>query len=231
MKIAIVYTGTTPELSQTVEENIARRMDGLSYEIASYVNPDILQEVRDNGGVTPGCARRLVGQFWLAAQEGADIILSACSSVGEVNKLAQPLFAKMGISLVRIDEDMAMDAARNAKRIAVAATLPTTLGPTKQLILDCAAKLGKEVELVDALAKDAFGLSPEQFKQKLIETGREVIDKADALLFAQGSMAYAEEAVSQALKIPVYSSVRYGAAAVRAAADAISNAPPKGGKQ
>ena len=68
---------------------------------------------------------------------------------------------------------------------------------------------------MDALADGAFGLNQEQFKEKLIETGKKVIDQVDALLFAQGSMAYAEQAVAEALHIPVYSSIRFGAAETR----------------
>ena len=41
------------------------------------------------------------------------------------------------------------------------------------------------------------------------------------LLFAQGSMAYAEQDVADALGLPVLSSIRFGAKAVRQAANAM----------
>lgn len=220
MNVAIVYTSTTPELIEMVEESLTRAMSGYELDLRSYKDPSILQEARDNGGVTHGCARRLMDLYEAAAAEGADIILNACSSVGDVAKLAAPLYEMTGISFVRIDEDMARAAVGAGRRIGVIATLPTTLAPTKRLIADCAADMGREVVLVDALADGAFGLDQEAFKKKLIDTAMKVIDEVDVLLFAQGSMAYAEQAVAEAVGKPVFSSVHSGAQAVRRAADA-----------
>lgn len=217
MKVACVYTSTTPELIELLEQKLAQELAGQEYQVLSYQNPAILQNARDNGGVTPWCTRELCSLFWQAAEDGADVILNVCSSVGDIAKLAQPLYEMMGVSFVRIDEAMACSAVNAVRRIGVVATLPTTLEPTKRLVQDCAAALGKDVVVVDALAEGAFGLDQEQFKAKLLETGKKVADQVDALVFAQGSMAYAEEAVSQALGMPVYSSIRFGTADIKKA--------------
>ncbi len=214
MKIAVVYTVTTPQLTAGIADELRKNLAGIDVDIASYDDASILQEARDNNGLTPACARRLFSLYEKAVAEGADLILNVCSSVGEVAKRAKPLYELCGTAFVRIDEAMAAEAVRTASRIGVVATLPTTLIPTKQLVRDCADALGKKVDVVDALAEGAFGLDPEQFKQKLTETGEKVRDKVDLLLFAQGSMAYAEEDVSKALGIPVFSSIRFGARAV-----------------
>ena len=50
------------------------------------------------------------------------------------------------------------------------------------------------------LAEGAFGLDQEQFREKLIQTAEKIKDRIDVLVLAQGSMAYAEEAVSRALE-------------------------------
>lgn len=213
MKVAVIYTATTPELVAGVEAELKKNFAGQPVEFVSYQDASILQEARENGGVTPGCARRLMNLYEQAVREGADILLNACSSVGDVAKLAQPLYELCGIGFVRIDEDMANAAVKAGSRIGVVATVSTTLEPTKRLLQECADRQGKKITLVDALADGAFGLNPEQFKQKLIDTGAQVKDKVDVLLFAQGSMAYAEEDVSKALGLPVFSSIRPGAAA------------------
>jgi aspartate/glutamate racemase len=218
MKVAAVYTSTTPELIEMVEQELKDQFAGKNLEIISFSNPGILQEARDNGGATPHCARELMDLYEKSAKAGADIILNICSSVGDIAALAKPLYEMMGLPFVRIDEDMAREAVRKGKRIGVIATLSTTLEPTKRLILKCAEEEGVKVELVDALAEGAFGLDQDQFKNKLIETGAKVKDRVDLLLFAQGSMAYAEKAVSEALGLPVFSSIRYGAKAVKSAA-------------
>ncbi len=214
MKLAVVYTVTTPELTAGIDGELRKNLDGIPVEIASYQDASILQEARDNNGLTPGCARRLVKLYEQGVNDGAKLLLNVCSSVGEVAKRAKPLYELCGTAFIRIDEAMAAEAVRTAGRIGVVATLSTTLNPTKQLIQDCAAAQGKEVVLVDALAEGAFGLNPEQFTRKLVETGAKVRDRVDVLLFAQGSMAYAERDVSEALGVPVFSSIRFGARAV-----------------
>ncbi len=209
MKIAVVYTSTTPELTAGITEEITRHI-GTSHEIVSYQNAAILQEAREHHHVTPKCARMLHDLYEQGVREGADVIFNVCSSVGDVAKAAKPYYESMGIRFVRIDHAMAVEAVAAAKCIGVIATLDTTLQPTKNLLADCAAKQGKSVEFVDALAEGAFGLNPEQFKTRLIETGKKVAGRVDALVLAQGSMTYAEKAVSEALGLPVFSSISRG---------------------
>ncbi len=223
VKIGVVYTSTTPELTRMVDASLAEAFGGeAGVEILNYQNPEILQMTRDSGRVTHKCARDLMDMYEAAVRDGANVLLNVCSSVGDVAAAAQPLYELTGIPLVRIDEDMARSAVRNARRIGVVATLSTTLEPTKRLLEACARQEGVHVALVDALAEGVFGADQETFKQKLIETGRKVLGQVDVLLFAQGSMAYAEEAVSGALGLPVYSSIRFGVRAVRAATDALA---------
>jgi len=221
MKVAVIYTSTTPELVQMVNEQLKQQFASEELTIMRYQDPSILQEARDAGHLTSGCARRLMDLYEKAVSDGADILFNICSSVGAVAKLAKPLYELTGVKFVRIDEEMAYEAVRTATRIGIVATLPTTLRPTARLVQDCADALGKEIVIVDALAEGAFGLDQEQFKQMLIDTGARVKDQVDVLVFAQGSMAYAEEDVSAALQIPVLSSIRFGVAAVKAAAESI----------
>lgn len=215
MKVAAIYTATTPELIADLDAALMRGFPGIDVEVASYQNPAILQEARDNGGLTAHCARMLMDLYEQAVREGADVLLNVCSSVGTPARLAKPLYELMGVPFVRIDEDMAMSAVETGPRVGVLATLPTTLEPTKALIRECAARRGREVELVDALADGAFGLNPEQFREKLIATARPIADKIDVLVMAQGSMAYAEKYVAAALGLPVLSSIRFGVEAVK----------------
>jgi len=223
MKVATIYTSTTPELIQMVDEYLEQEFRGRDLVILKYQDPSILQEAIENGYVTGGCARRLLNLYEKACADGAQILFNICSSVGDVAKLAKPLYEMTGVKFVRIDEDMAMAAVNAGTRIGVLATLPTTLEPTKRLIQDCADRIHKKVEIVDALAEGAFGLNQEQFKEKLIKTGEKVRDQIDVLILAQGSMAYAEDAVSGALGIKVFSSIRYGTAAVRKAAESLGD--------
>lgn len=215
MKVGLVYTSTTPELIELVEKEVKNQL-GENVELISYTDATILSETRDHGSVTRNAACRLIELFLKAAQEGAEAILNICSSVGEVADCVQDMAKYIGVPIVRIDEEMCRDAVRYGKRIAVLATLPTTLNPTKNTILRVAREMGREVDLIDGLV-DVFGLNQEEFKKLLLNKARELKDQVDVILLCQGSMAYVEELIEADCGKMTVSSPRYGAAALRAA--------------
>ena len=214
MKVALVYTSTTPELIELVEKEVGDVLPRET-EVASYQDPSILAEVRDAGYVTAPPAARLVGMYMTAVSEGADAILNLCSSVGEVADAAQDIARYTGIPIVRVDEEMCREGVRQGKRIGVMATLPTTLNPTKNTILRVAREMNRQVELVDALVDGGFGLDQEQFKALMSEYAGTIAGKVDVILFAQGSMAYCEEYIHEKYGKVVLSSPRFGAAALK----------------
>ena len=214
MRVGIVYTSTTPELIETVNTELKKQL-GEDVEFLNYEDPSILAEVRDAGFVTAGAAARLVTMFMQAVQDGAEVVLNCCSSVGEVADAAVSIGKFTGVPIVRIDEEMCREAVRQGKRIGVMATLPTTLNPTKNTILRVAREMNRQVELVDALVDGGFGLDQEQFKDLMSEYAGTIADKVDVILFAQGSMAYCEEYIHEKYGKVVLSSPRFGAAALK----------------
>ncbi len=216
MKAALVYTSTTPELIELVEREVKKNI-GEEAELISLQDPSILAEVRAAGYVTPTAAARLMGMYMKAVGEGADAILNICSSVGEAADAAQTAAAYIGVPIVRVDEDMCKEAVRLGKRVGVLATLATTLEPTKNTISRVARAMGRHVELVDGLIDGAFGLDQEQFRKLLLEAAGKISDQVDVIVLAQGSMAYVEEDLRQAYQMPVLSSPRFGAVALRKA--------------
>ena len=216
MKLGIVYTSTTPELIECVNEEIRKNL-GDAPEILNYQDPSILAEVREHGYVTAGAAARLVGMYMQAVSDGADAVLNCCSSVGEVADAAQDIGRYTGIPSVRIDEEMCREAVRKGQRIGVMATLPTTLEPTKGTILRMARECNRHVELVDCLVDGAFGLDQDQFKARMTEMAGTIADKVDVIVFAQGSMAYCEQYIADKFGKVVLSSPRFGAAELKKA--------------
>lgn len=216
MKVALVYTSTTPELIELLEAEVVSVLPPKT-EIISSQDPEILAEVRAAGYVTAAPAARLVGMYMNAVTAGADAILNVCSSVGEVADAAQSIAKYTGIPIVRIDEEMCRQAVRQGKRIGVMATLPTTLQPTKNTILRVAREMNRHIELVDVLVEGGFGLNPEEFKALMTKYAGDIIDQVDVLLFAQGSMAYCEEFIHEKYQKPVLSSPRFGAVALKEA--------------
>lgn len=210
MKAALVYTSTTPELIELVEREVRKNI-GEEAELLSLQDPGILQAVRDAGYVTAAAGAKLIGMYMDAIGQGADAILNICSSVGEVADAAQDAADYLGVPIVRIDEEMCREAVRMGSRIAVLATLPTTLAPTKNTVLRVARELGRHVELVDGLIDGAFGLDQDKFRALLLDKALGMKGKADVILLAQGSMAYVEEYLTENTGIPTLSSPRFGA--------------------
>lgn len=216
MKAALVYTSTTPELTGLVETKVRKEL-GEEAELLCMQRPEILAEVRAAGYVTPKAASELIGMYMEAVGQGADAILNICSSVGEVADSMQTAAAYIGVPIVRIDEEMCREAVRSGSRIAVLATLPTTLEPTRNTLLRCARELGRSIELVDGLLEGAFGADQEEFRRLLLDAAAKVKERVDVIVLAQGSMAYAEEDISRALGIRTLSSPGFGAVSLRKA--------------
>ena len=216
MKVALVYTSTTPELIDMVEREVRDNI-GQDAEIISLQDPSILAQVREAGYVTPAPAARLIGMYMDAIGQGADAVLNICSSVGEVADSVQTAAAYIGVPIVRIDEDMCREAVRLGSRIGVLATLPTTLEPTKGTINRVARAMGRHVTLVDGLIDGAFGLDQAQFRRLLLEAAGKIIDQVDVIVLAQGSMAYVEKDITAAYGKPTLSSPRFGAVALKKA--------------
>jgi Asp/Glu/hydantoin racemase len=210
MKVGLVYTSTTPELIELVEEEVKKQL-GEDVELYSIQDPSILADTRDAGYVTTNAAARLITMYMQAAQEGCDAIINLCSSVGEVADSAQDVANYIGVPIVRVDEEMCRDAVRSGTRVGVMATLPTTLEPTKNTIKRMSRECGKHVELVDCLVEGAFGLNQEEFKQRMADSAKQIADKVDVIVFAQGSMAYCEEYIENLFGVKVVSSPRFGA--------------------
>lgn len=216
MKVGLIYTSTTPELIELVEKEIRSQL-GEDVEMLSLQDPSVLAEVREAGYVTAAPAARLISMYMDAVQQGAQAIINLCSSVGEVADCIQDAARYLGVPIVRVDEEMCREAVRKGRKIAVMATLPTTLEPTRNTVLRVAREMGCRVELVDVLVDGAFGLDQEQFRALMAEHAGRVAKDVDVILFAQGSMAYCESYIADMYQKTVLSSPRFGAAALKAA--------------
>lgn len=210
MKIGLIYTSTTPELIEMIEQEVKKQL-GKDVELYSQQDASILAEVRDAGYVTANAAARLIEMYMKAVQEGCEAMLNVCSSVGEVADSVQDVSSYIGVPIVRVDEEMCRDAVRKGKCIGIMATLATTLEPTKNTILRVARECGKHVDTVDCLVEGAFGLNQNEFKTCMLKSAETIAEKVDIIVLAQGSMAYCEKIISEKYKKIVLSSPQYGA--------------------
>jgi len=184
--------------------------------LVNIVDDGLLSDVRNAGGLTPMLRRRLVGYGLLAEASGADAILNCCSSVGEAADLLASL---VHIPVVKIDDRMADTAVDKGTRIAVVATVATTLDPTERLIKRKAQAADKAVittrYLVDA-AFDALLAGDAERHDNLVKSEIErAMAENDVVVLAQGSMARLVPQVQRSSAVPVLSSPRLGVQALR----------------
>lgn len=210
--LAIIHT--TPATVDSLKALAADVLPG--YDIVNIVDDSILPQLARNGGNIADVQSRLVQYARNAADVGADVILEACSSVGEV--VAQMREA-VDVPVVRIDEAMAEEAVRRGTRIGVAATLPTTLNPTVRLLQAKAEAAGKPIEVQTALAESAYRklMSGDRdgHDADLLDVLTSLAQDVDVVVLAQASMARVLARLPEAEQRKFLSSPQLGMERVR----------------
>lgn len=206
-----IHTG--PVLVEVFRKLFPEMLPGV--RLVNVVDDGLLTDVRLAGGLTPSVVKRIIGYGTLAEASGANAIFNCCSSVGE----AADLLAKaVAIPVVKIDERMAERAVEQGSKIAVVATVASTLDPTERLIHRKAGERGKSVSTSRYLAADAFdalmaGKSDEHDAMLKAEIERAVSEN-DLVVLAQGSMARLVPLLGTT-SAPVLSSPRLGVEALK----------------
>src|SRR5512133_3231859 len=171
-------------------------------KVVNVVDDTLLSYARERG-VDDSLRRRMKNYFLSAADAGAQVILNACSSVGETVDAARP---EVPVPILKIDEAMAAEAVRAGRRIAVLATVASTLGPTGRLLRAQAKALGREIEIDEALCDGAFDLllagKIEEHDRRVIEAVKKAAADHDVLVFAQASMSRLVPAVANQISVP-----------------------------
>lgn len=217
-RVAFVHTGAV--VIAPVADLAARLLDGAA--TVNYLDDKIVADLGDpaRAGSVP---ERLEDLVRAAQSAGADLVMLTCSSISQ---LAAPVSEKVGIPVLRIDEAMADAAVRQGSRIAVLATLPTTLTPTLALLRERAALAGAELagaepEFTDEVIEGAFAAvsaGDRAEHDRLVAAAIErVAAGADVVVLAQASMASAAAAAS--VPVPVLTSLEPG---IRRLGDALS---------
>ena len=81
--VALVYTVTTPELKADVVREI-REQVGADAKLLTYEVPEAFEEIKRTGRVTARPTAQIIGCYMRAIEEGADVILSICSTVEDI---------------------------------------------------------------------------------------------------------------------------------------------------
>jgi Asp/Glu/hydantoin racemase len=184
--VAVIHT--SPATVELFSRLLGERLPGS--RVINLLDDSVLPQLRDNGGDVGAVLPRWRDYARIVRDQGADLILNACSSIGE---LCAPVQAELGIPVVRVDAAMAAQAVRQAKRVAVVATLTSTLGPTTRLLADTARAQQREVEVSPMLVEGAYAAlmagERERHDDLVAATLARAADAADRVVLAQASMA------------------------------------------
>jgi Asp/Glu/hydantoin racemase len=150
----------------------------------------LLKVVLAESGLAPFIYQRVASHVAAAAAAGADAVMFTCSSISPCAEVARRM---VSIPVLKIDEPMVDKAIGAGERIGVVATVPTTLGPTTDLVRERAARLGKPVSVDPVLCDGAFdALLAGDTKAHDAIVSQAIIELAagsDVILLAQASMA------------------------------------------
>lgn len=209
-KIAILHTSFVFVSVEPVINNLIAELIP-NAEVMHFVDSDVLATVVREQGISAQSEARMTHLAQAAEAAGADIIFSACSSLGPALDIAA---SNVGTPVVKVDEAMAILAASTGKRVGVLATVPTTLGPTSDLIQAKADELGNEITIEQKLCAGAFDVlmagDRPGHDAMVIEQAMELAKTVDLVVLAQASMSRLVDVLAEKTGLAVLSSPRIG---------------------
>jgi Asp/Glu/hydantoin racemase len=208
-KVAILHTSMVfLSVEPVINDLIAELLPGV--EVMHFVDSDVLATVNRDGVISPASEARMTNMALSAQEAGADIIFSACSSLGPALDVAA---RRVRIPVVKIDEAMA-NLAAGFSRVGILATVRSTLQPTSDLIAASADLADRDIHIETRLADGAFEalMSGDRGRHdELVEAAAvELAGQVDVVVLAQASMSRLVDALATSTGRPVLTSPRLG---------------------
>jgi len=178
-------------------------------QLLHILDEPILERIRLRGaGLAAEDGERLYEHVAMAQQVGARAVLVTCSTISPCVDDVRP---RAAIPVLKIDEAMIERAVALGARIGVVATAPTTLEPTRKLLLAQAARVGKPIETELVLVENAMAAlmaGDGAAHDRLVNTAAlDLARRVDVVILAQASMARALDALPEAERpVPILAS-------------------------
>lgn len=184
-------------------------------EVVNMLDDSMLPEINREGYIPEDVKYRFFSMIMMAASTKPDAIICACSSIGGLIDSGRCI---TDVPLFRIDEPMAAEAVERGSKIGVAATLASTINPTKELIIRKARESGKEISLECRVIEGAGRLLSEgrmdEYDEIIASNLKELLLNNDVVALAQASMARAVSIMDEKLKCKVLTSPESGVKAM-----------------
>ena len=209
MTTKLAFIHTVPSLVSLFTDLSKEILPG-DVEIFHIADEVLLKVVLAQGGLSPFIFRRVAEHAVAAAEAGASLVQLTCSSISPCADVARSL---VGIPVLKIDEPMVDRALSLGDQIGIAATAPTTLKPTTELVLTRAGLLGKQVNVDSVLCEGAykalFSGDAETHDRIVRQYLKVLMAKNDVVILAQASMARVANTIPAAEQVvPILSSPR-----------------------
>ena len=179
-------------------------------EVFHIADELLLKTVMAQGGLSPFIYQRVAENVVAAEHAGAVVVQCTCSSISPCVEAVRPL---AGIPVLKVDDPMVEKAISLGSRIGVAATAPSTLKPTTELVQSKAAARKLDVKIDAVLCEGAFAAlsagDTATHDRLVSQTLHELMTRNDVVILAQASMARVANAIpAEEQKVPILSSPR-----------------------
>jgi Asp/Glu/hydantoin racemase len=206
-------------------DELAKEILPEDVEVFFIADEILLKLTIGQGGLSPIIFRQVVGHVISAQQAGADVVLVTCSSISPCVDVARLM---VDIRVLKADEPMADKAVSLGARIGLAATSPSTLNPTTELLYARAKAVGKDVKVDSVLCEGGFDAlysgDIETHDRIVRQTLKKLMSRNDVVLLAQGSMARVADTIPvDKQTVPILSSPRLAVERVRDEIEAMGN--------
>jgi len=217
MPIKVAYLHTVSSLIGLFN-SLSKELLPAGTEIFHIADEMLLKTVMAQGGLSPFIYQRVAENVVAAERAGASIVQCTCSSISPCVEAARLL---VGIPILKIDDAMIDKALSMGRCIGVAATAPTTLKPTTELVLSKANALRLDVKVDARLCEGAFAAlssGDTATHDRLVSQGLlELMSRNDVVILAQASMARVADALpAEEQKVRILSSPRLAIEALAA---------------
>ena len=220
MSSTVVLIHTVTPLLAVFDQLGAEVLPGV--RLFRVLDEPLLERVRRRGKLAEEDVARLADHVADAAAIGADAVLVTCSTVSPAVDL---IAAAAPIPVIKIDEAMIAKAVDLGRRIGVIATNPTTLEPTRRLLLAEGARRAKVIEVELVLVEGALpallagdGETHDALVKKAVS---EMVQRSDVVVLAQASTARVLAVIPERERtVPILSSPHLALAQLKALLEA-----------
>ena len=182
MKIALLHTVNATVLS--LVPRIKQKLPDKT--LLNFMDDSILTSLLAKEAGLEYCFEKMLCYCQFARRQGADVIMNCCSSMGAFSDWAKAKGFPQPV--IRIDEPMADAALKKGKRIAVLATVETSLQPPIDMLLKKRPDCHAEAILVKGAAALNMSGKKAEHDAVIAKAAERIYNDFDAIMLSQGSM-------------------------------------------